>query len=509
MSTSDKFLRNLLSNWTGMFLGLLISFFLSPYVVRKLGNTYYGVWNIIMDMTGYLGLLEMGVRQSTIRYVAKYRAVNDTDSLNRIISSAFSIYGLTSVACFVISIGLAALFPHLIKVSADTIPVAQWVIVITGLNIAQGLVFSVYFGIILGIQRYDVLAKVNILAAIIKAGLTVVLLGNGYGLIALSLLHLVTNLASSMYGRHYCIKEMPELDIRFGKYGAEWYRKIFNFSSKSFITYIGQKIVYYSDSIVIGILLGPAHVTYFVIGASLTEYMRRIVNQMTQMFAPLTSELQARGEDERISDVLIRGTKMSLIIALPISIVFLTMGKRFISLWMGNEYGPVSGKVLTVLAIAHLFSVAQYTTQALLEGMNKHQVCAACRCVEAIANLILSIVLIRYWGIVGVAVGTAIPHLATALFAYPYFISRVVKVDIKKYVFGSYLAPIISSVPFLVCCALVETRFPAASLAGFIARVFSLLPIYLVPAWYLSFKKQERVVYMGALYKLVPALNRK
>ena len=509
MSTAEKFVRNLFSNWAGMLFGLLISFVLSPYVVRKLGNTYYGVWNIVMDMTGYLGLLEMGVRQSIIRYVAKYRGVNDTDSLNKITSSAFSIYGVTSLACALISIVLAALFPHLITMSAGTVPVARWVIVITGFNVAQGLIFSAYFGVIIGIQRYDVLAKVNIVTSIVKAGLTVALLSNGFGLIALSFMHLGMNLISSMYGKHYCKKEIPGLEIRFGRYGSGWSSKIFNYSFKTFVMFIGQKVIFYSDSIVIGVMLGPAHVTFFVIGASLTEYMRRIVNQMTQMFTPLTSELQARGEEEKISSVLMQGTKMSLIIALPISIVLVSMGKRFLSLWMGAEYGPVSGDVLIVLTSAHLFSVAQYTTQDILQGLNKHQVCAACRSVEAVANLVISIVLIQYWGIFGVAVGTAIPHLATALFAYPYFISKVVKIDFRQYVLRSYIIPILSSVPFLACCVMIENRFPASNLAGFFARVAIAMPFYLVPIWYFSIKKADRVVYINAFCRMAPVLSRK
>jgi len=509
MSATEKFVRNLFSNWAGMIIGLAISFLLSPYIVRKLGNTYYGVWNIIMDMTGYLGLLEMGVRQSIIRYVAKYHAVNDTESMNRITSSAFSIYGITSVVCVLISIALAVLFPYVFKVSNETISIGRWVIVITGLSVAQGLALSVYFGVILGVQRYDVLAKLGIASSIIKAGLTVALLSNGYSLIALSFMHLGMNFASSMFARYYCNKEIPGLDIRFCKYESEWYGKIFNYGFKTFIMFIGQKIVFYSDSIVIGVMMGPAHVTFFVIGASLTDYMRRIVNQMTQMFTPLTSELQSRGEDEKISNILMLGTKMSLIIALPISIVFLTMGKRFISLWMGKEYGPLSGDVLIVLTITHFFSVAQYTTQDILQGLNKHQVCATTRCVEAVANLILSIILIRPWGILGVAVGTAIPHLATALFAYPYFISRVVKVDFRQYIFRSYLAPILSSVPFFVCCVLIEDQFPASHLPGFFLRVLFLMPLYLVSVWYLTIKKDERVVYIGSFCKLAPALSRK
>lgn len=509
MSTAQRLVRNLFSNYAGMVLGLLISFFLAPFVVRKLGNNYYGVWTIIMDLTGYLGLLEMGVRQSMIRYVAKYQAENDTESMNRITGSALTIYGFTSLACVVISLVLAALFPHMFKVSAEMVSVARWVVVITGLNIAQGLAFSVYYGVILGLQRYDVVFRVNTLGSVVKAGLTVALLSNGQGIVALGLMHLAVGLASNLYGVYFCARNVPGLVVRPGRYGSVWYRKIFTYGFKTVVMFVGQKIVHYSDSVVIGIMMGPAHVTYFVIGASLTEYMRMLVNQMTQTFTPLTSELQARRAPEKIEAVLMHGTKLSLVIALPIAVVFLTMGRRFISLWMGKEYGPLSGDVLMVMTITHLFAVAQYTTQDILQGLNKHHLSAIFRSVEAVANLALSIVLIRHWGIVGVAVGTAIPHLAVALFAYPYVISRIVNVNLKRYVARSYFMPIAAAAPFFFCCLAVDARFPATNLAGFFARVLVLMPLYLLSVWYLALNRDERSLYLGFLCTFLPGLKGK
>jgi O-antigen/teichoic acid export membrane protein len=437
-----------------------------------------------MDMTGYLGLSKWvsGNHHPVCREIPRRQRYG---ILNRITWPG--ILDLrTHQHCMRTDFRrLAALFPHRERLGRHDIRGGGSSSL--RINLAQGLLFSVYYGVIIGIQRYDVLVKINILTSLIKAGLTVLLLGNGYGLISLSMMHLGMGFASNMYGRYYCRNHVHGLEIRFGKYGSEWYGKIFSYSFKTFMMFIGQKLIYYSDSIVIGVLLGPAQVTFFVIGASLTEYMRRIVNQMTQMFTPLTSELQARREDDKIREVLTKGTKMSLIIALPISIVFLTMA-RVSSPCGWSEYGILSGQVLFILTIAHLFSVAQYSTQDILQGLNKHQICAVCRFVEAIANLSLSIVLIRYWGIVGVAVGTAVPHLATALFAYPYFISRVVKIDFRRYVIGSYLAPILSSIPFLACCLIIDNRFPPKNLAGFFTRVLLIMPFYLVPVWYLSIK---------------------
>jgi hypothetical protein len=84
-----------------------------------------------------------------------------------------------------------------------------------------------------------------------------------------------------------------------------------------------------------------------------------------------------------------------------------------------------------------------------------------------------------------------------------------VKFNFRQYVVSSYLAPILSSIPFLACCVLIESWFPAANLAGFITRVIILMPFYLVPVWYLSIRKQERVGYIGAFCKLMPVLSRK
>lgn len=504
MSTARQFLRNLFSNWAGMVFGMLIAFFLAPYVVRKLGNTYYGVWTIVMDLTGYLGLLEMGVRQSVIRYVAKYQAENDPESMNRVAGSALTIYGFTSAACVLVSLGLAAAFPFVFKISADLVPTARWVVVITGLNIAQGLAFSVYYGIILGHQRYDVVFKVNTLGALVKAALTVALLSNGLGIVALGLMHLAVGLASNLYALRYCARNVPGLAVRPKMHGSEWYRRIFTYGFKTFVMFLGQRVVHYSDSLLIGIVLGPAHVTFFVIGASLTEYMRMLVNQMTQIFTPLTSELQARRAQDKIEAVLMHGTKLSLLIALPIAVVFLTMGRRFISLWMGEEYGPRSGDVLLVMTVTHLFGIAQYTTQDILQGLNKHHLSAIFRSVEAVANLLLSLALIQHWGIVGVAVGTAVPHLAIALFAYPWAISRIVRVDLRRYLARAYLFPIASAVPFLLGCLALEARFPAASLAGFFARVLLLLPLWALSAWCFALDRDERSLYLGFIRGCLP-----
>ena len=67
-------LRSLASSWLGLAVGIVVSFFLSPFVVNKLGSTWYGVWAVASQFVGYLYLMDFGVRESVVRYTSKYAA---------------------------------------------------------------------------------------------------------------------------------------------------------------------------------------------------------------------------------------------------------------------------------------------------------------------------------------------------------------------------------------------------------------------------------------------------
>jgi O-antigen/teichoic acid export membrane protein len=87
----SRILRNVLSNWTSYVVTAAIGFVLAPVVVHSLGNTGYGLWTLILSMTGYFGLLDLGIRSSVGRFVTRHLALGDEVSVNRIASTAFAI----------------------------------------------------------------------------------------------------------------------------------------------------------------------------------------------------------------------------------------------------------------------------------------------------------------------------------------------------------------------------------------------------------------------------------
>jgi hypothetical protein len=114
---------------------------------------------------------------------------------------------------------------------------------------------------------------------------------------------------------------------------------------------------------------------------------------------------------------------------------------------------------------------------------------------EAAVNLLLSIVLVQTVGIVGVALGTAIPHVLFMGIALPLFVRRILNFSVFDYVLNIYIRPIVASTPFVVTCFAVKTLFPSTTLLEFMFKVGLAMPVYFVSIWLLCLTAMERVQY--------------
>lgn len=58
MSSARKYARNLVINWSGHVVSLVVMFFMSPFVVSRLGDLNYGVWSLMTSIMGPAGRRE-------------------------------------------------------------------------------------------------------------------------------------------------------------------------------------------------------------------------------------------------------------------------------------------------------------------------------------------------------------------------------------------------------------------------------------------------------------------
>jgi len=252
----------------------------------------------------------------------------------------------------------------------------------------------------------------------------------------------------------------------------------------SSLIHISGVLIYYSDTLVIAAFLPIGLVTFFAIAASLCEYARHVVSGISTVIMPRISALNALG-GEKLERAVIGAGRIATLITAPMVATFWWRGESFINLWMGSEYGVPSGEILRLLATVVLLGGARSIAVSTIMGVNQHRFLAPLILIEGISNLILSLILVGFLGLVGVALGTLIPSMVITLGYIPRLLNKSTGVRIETFYREAWMMPLLACVPFAIGTFLVELHFPANNLIIFFMQVFMLLP--LIPLTLIAF----------------------
>ncbi len=496
---ASHILRSAASNWGRYAFSAGLAFFLAPYVVWHLGNSAYGVWCLIVSLTGYLGLFDLGVRGAVTRYVARFHAQADHNRSSEVSSAAMAIFLTTGMVVIVVSALLAAIVLGRMNLPAQYQPAARIVILLIGGSVAISLIDGVYGGLLIALQRFDISNTVEIANSGLRAVAIVAALSHGFGLITLACIHLcfaVLRLLADFLLAH---KFYPQLRVDPWSANRENLRLIWSFSLFSFLLHVSLSLIYASDLVVIGAFLPVTAVTFYAIGGNLVEYARALVTGISQTMTPLTSTLEARQDDSRLREVVLQCSCWATMVALPVTVTLLIRGETFIGLWMGPQYARLSGSVLHILAFSMPLWAGFSVVGSAMLGISRHKPLVPVALLEGLCNLALSIFLVKRMGIVGVAWGTLIPSLFASMLFCPWYLRHTLGVPLRRYVTAAWLKPGFAILPFALSCYAVEHYWPAHNLLLFFVQIAVCLPLVFASFWGVCLTSQERAAYSQKL----------
>jgi O-antigen/teichoic acid export membrane protein len=465
MKKLDKIeiLKNVGSSWFSLGLNILVGIFLSPFILHRLGDAAFGLWVLVFAITGYYGLFDLGIRSSIVRYVAKYSANHEHAELNQLVNTAlFSYSGIGAVALlitFVASIYVDSIF----RVPANFHSTARLLLLMVGSAVSLGFPLGVAGGILEGLQRFYVLNFTNVCSTLLRALLIVIALRHGYGLLTVALITVTLPLLGNLVNAAVVLSILP-LHFHPKYLNRESLHRIATYSGPTFMIIIASRLRFKTDAMVIGTFVSSAAITYFTIGARLVDYMGEVVSSLAQIFIPMSSRSDAIGDSEQLKKIFIAGNRACALIVFPLTASLIILGKSVIEVWVGARYVATSYPVLLILVVPTATMLAQAACGRVLFGMAKHKTLALAILLEGTANLILSVVLVRRFGILGDAAGTAIPLLCTTLFFLPRHTCRILGVRMWTYVREAFLLPLLLTVPLIAVLVLVRNRFGAHNL---------------------------------------------
>jgi O-antigen/teichoic acid export membrane protein len=478
MANTKRFARNVIMNWISMAVGMVVPFFLAPFVIRHLGTTAYGIWILAVSTVSYLNLLDMGLRSAVVRFVSKAQAQDKLDEATTVIGATLWFRSLLAGGVAVLSVALAFAFPHLFKIPPDLQRAGQITVLLCALGVAVSLVSGVFGAVLAAIHRFDVLSTLTMVQTLARAGGVVLILRGGRGLITLAYWELTIITIAALATVGAALKLFPPCRVKLEKPQVETLKMIWNYSLITFVWIIAVQIIINTDNLVVGAFLSVGLVAYYSIGGSLTAYSGQVVYAMSTTFIPLASNLEAEGKSEELQKLLIRGTQATLALALPISLTLIFRGKTFIGLWMGRQYSEISGNVLQILMIAQFFSVATATSGSVMMAIGKHKPAAKAAAFEALLNLGLSLLLVKTVGIYGVAWGTSISNALFCSFFWPRYVCKILSIPVRRFLWEGWLKIVLCSIPFAVVCGLADRYWHPHSLVMFFSQVLATLPVY-------------------------------
>jgi len=479
----SEIIKNVSSSWFSLGVNILVGIFLSPFILHRLGNTAYGAWVLAFSVTGYYGLFDLGIRSSVIRYVSTYTSTNDIEGLSKLINTSLAGYTVIGAAAMMVTLVVSMYLGSLFRMPADFLPTARVLFLMVGTAVALGFPAGVFGGILEGLNRFYFVNATNLVSTLLRAMLIVLALTHGYGLLMVAFVTVALPLLGCMVRAVIVLRLLP---LRFGwKYlDRGSLREIASYSSVSFMLMIAYKLRFKTDEVILSTFLSVAAVTFFSNADRLVDYTVEVVSSLAQIFVPMSGQSDAKGDMDRLRKIFVAGNRACALIVFPITATLIVLGKSVITAWVGARYVTACYPVMLVLLIPSTFVLAQAASPRILYGMARHQTLAWVTGMEGIANVILSIILIRPYGIIGDALGTAIPLSCTTLYFMPRHLCRILKVRLGTFLLEAYTLPVMLCLPLVAALLLMRRWFFAHNyLQVGLQIIISLVPYGLGMAW--------------------------
>ncbi len=386
-------------------------FFLTAFVIHRLGAEAFGAWVLIMAVLAYSSILDFGVGLTVMRFVAEVAHLPDREAANRIVSTAVTVFtavgGVVLVAGLIAAPHMAGLFGVPAQEQADfttafrislvalalTFPSAVWTAVLQGLH---------------DFARLNMWVVGQALAVMLGQMIVVAM---GHGIVALAVVGAVGNVAlligKRAAARGHGIRTSPRLC------DAATLRRIVSVSTWVFLLNVSGRLILDTDAILIGVVLGTAAVAAYQVALGPATAVRRAADQFNSVSLTAAASLNAQDERVRLRVLLTEATRAVTCVFLPCIALLAAWGDELLRLWVGPEFTS-SYATLVVLTVGVLAIAIQGTASQVLLALGRHRLMALVASVEALCNVALSIALATRFGIVGVAWGTTLPTLVTA-----------------------------------------------------------------------------------------------
>ncbi|WP_248722984.1 lipopolysaccharide biosynthesis protein [Seonamhaeicola sp. ML3] len=493
-------------SYINIFLTNIVGLFLTPFIIRSLGSAEYGLYTMIGALVGYMSVLDFGLNNTVIRYVAKYKANNDKKGEENFLAHSFIMYIFISILIGIIG---TAIYFNLDKIYSETLSIEQMnmakiMMSILILNLSISLPGGAFTGICYGYEEFILPKVVNIIRYVLRSVLVVAILVYGGDAIGLVVLDTILNLVV-IFINIIIVFKILKVKIKMHKFNKSLFGDILKFSLWIFSFAIVHQLRWQFGQFIIGLYYSTSIVAIYAVGITLGNYYGSFSNAIASVFLPKAIQMTVKEIPQKeLTDTFIKISRIILIVLLYILGAFVIVGKDFVFFWVGDEYHLAYYYALVIM-IGLTPILSQGFANNILEAKNLMSYRGKLLLGLTISGTILSVFIAKRYGVMELIFTVVFFLLLERLIMIPYYKEKA-NLDMKRYykeITPLFLATILITVLYVFLNSfLPEKNLYVFILVSFIYSITYIIVIQKIMTDYeRSFLKKSIKKISATIYK--------
>lgn len=462
----------------------------TPWMVDIIGKSDYGLYTLSNSLIT-LFLVDLGLSSAVSRYVAKYRAEGRQDKVNNFLGAVYKLYLIIDAVIFIALIIIYFCIDSIyVKLTPAELGKFKVVYLISASFAVINFPFVTFNGILNSYEEFVHLKLADVIYRILLVALTVITLLLGGRLYGLVVVHAIVGLIIIVY-KWIVVKKRIKLRVNWKYSDFSLYKDIFGFSIWVTISSLAQRLVFNITPSILGAVASSATIAVFGIVTTIEGYTYTITTAINGMFMAKISRIyECGGEKDELMPLMLSVGKFQYAINGLIVAGFAVIGKEFINLWIGSTYLDAYYGILLVIIPGLFFNSMQIANTAMIVR-KKVNLQAWVNLGMGIVNIIMSIILSSYLGVIGACISISIAYMLRAM-ALLFIYKRVLKIDMARFVINCYIRMGIPIIITIVLGYLMNSLFSNAGWLVFASKGLVIIGIYTAVTLLLGLNSEER-----------------
>ena len=403
--------KGALLNYTTIFLTNVVGLFITPFILNHIGKAEYGIYTAIGALVGTISVLDLGLNNTIVRFVAKYKAENDRKGEENFLATTMLMYGIISTVIIILGIGFYGYIDtYFTKMNADEISIAKTIFTLLIFNLAIGLPGGSFTGICYGYEAFVFPKTVNIIRYILRTITVVAILTMGGKAIALVLIDTVFNIVFIIVEAYFVFFKL-NVKFKLHELKLKYVKQIFGYSLWIFVFALVSMFQWKAGHWILGSIAIPEVLTIYGIGIALGTYYGAFSTAISSVFLPRATKMTVgNATGEELTSMMIKIGRISFIVLMYILLAFILFGNQFVYLWVGKELGANGSHETWLIALlimcAYTLPLIQGFGNSILEAKNKLAFKAILYISFLFLGVILGAFLAKTYGALGMITGT-------------------------------------------------------------------------------------------------------